>query len=358
MIKSAYTPILKTKRGESKAISNLDEHIKENIIPFFDVLSLKEGATNGNDVHEHIIKQALNISSAWKSRGFCYVDLFDISPAARGLNGIHPVTILHSRIASDNVQAIPVVGIERDISYKLAIRNLIAHGADAVAIRLDIEDIQLPSSLRERIDKLVYEIGATKIPIHVFMDFRSIEGLSADLIYNQAAKAINEIKKSYPARIVFSASAIVSNMGMFKRDSLNRVERSEYLIWKKLQNTNMQVDFADYGVVHPDYFDFDPKLIKPAAKIRYATDTSWIVIKGSCWRENTSQHHELSQMLTSQSDFRGVDSWGGEYITSSAIGRPKYGSLETWVTIDQNNHITHTVRQIAAITAKNPIEFY
>jgi hypothetical protein len=345
-----YTPILKTKRGEAKALTQLEVQVKRSIIPFFDILALKAEASNGNDVHEHMVKQTNNIVSAWKQRGPCYVDLFDVNPTARGINSAHPATIVYEKLASDLVEVIPVVGLERDISYKLAVRSAVLAGADALAVRLDAEDIQLPSVLAGGITRLVAEIGATNLPLHIFMDFRSIEHVATDVIVMQVTKAIAELRKLNPARIVFAASAMVSNMGGYKKETLNILPRRDFLTWGLISKTHPDVDYADYGVVHPDYFDFDPRLIKPSAKIRYTADGEWLIVKGVRWQSDTSQHHRLSRMLRAKVQFRGDDSWGGEYIVSAANGRQKYGTLETWVTIDQNNHITHTVRQLSRIT--------
>ena len=70
-----YTPIIKTKRGEAKALVELDSLVKKKIIPFFDVLALKADTPNGSDVQEHMVKQSLNIVGAWKQKGPCYIDL-------------------------------------------------------------------------------------------------------------------------------------------------------------------------------------------------------------------------------------------------------------------------------------------
>jgi hypothetical protein len=351
-----YTPILKTKRGEAKALIQLEDQLKKSIIPFFDILALKTESSNGSEVQEHIVKQAINIISAWNLNGPCYVDLFDVTPTARGINGAHPATIVYEKLASNLVEVIPVVGIERDIAYKLAVRNVITSGAAALAIRLDTEDIQLPSMLVERITRLVAEIGATALPLHIFLDFRSIEKIASDTIQMQVTKAMGELRKLKPARVVFSASAMVSNMGNYKKETLNVLPRRDFLIWELISKVHPDVDYSDYGVVHPDYFDFDPRVIKPAAKIRYTSDKEWIIVKGIRWQSDTSQHHRLSKMLRSKSQFRGDDSWGGEYIVSASNGRQKYGTLETWVTIDQNNHITHTVRQLSSITTLKAFE--
>jgi hypothetical protein len=346
-----YTPILKSKRGEAKALLHLSPSVKPNIIPFFDVLALKSESLSGSDVQEHMIKQALTMASGWKQQGPCYVDLFDVAPSARGIDGVHPALLVHERLASEQVHVIPVVGLERDLPYKLAIRSVVSNGADALGIRLEAEDIQLPTGLAIRVRQLIQEIGARSIPVHLFLDFRSIANQPSDIIQVQFSKALAELRSLGVARIVFAASAMVNNMGGFKKDSFNRVPRLDYLTWRALASIHSDVDFADYGVVHPDYIDLDPRFIKPAAKIRYATDREWLIVKGSRWVSDTSQHHGLSRVLCSNPEFRGADCWGSDYISTAASGRKSYGALETWVTIDQNTHITHTVSQLTKVVA-------
>lgn len=345
-----YTPMLKSKLGEAKALMRLDLQTKSNIIPFFDVLALKSGLSNGSDIHAFLEKQAINIAAAWNGRGHCYVDLYDIDPSARGYSGEHPVNIVHDKIAFDRIDAIPVVGVERDIAYKLAVRRVVGAGVDAVAIRLGSEDIQLPSMLVERVSRLVSEIGATGLPLHVFMDFRSIEHIDSDVIQMRFTRALAEVRRLNPARIIFAASAFVSDMGKVKKGALKSIPRRDFLIWEMLAKIHMAIDYADYGVIHPGYFDFDPKTIKPAAKIRYTTDKEWLIVKGSRWVSDTSQHRNLSKMLYKSEQFRGRDCWGGENIVSAALGARAFKRLEDWVTIDQNNHITHTVRQLSRIS--------
>jgi len=345
-----YSPIVKSKRGEATAIFNLSQSVKDNIAPFFDILAMEEGVLGEEKVQEHLEKQALNIIDAWSDQGTCYIDFFDLASSARCLNGVHPLTFVFGHVMCQKVRPIPVVGIERDIPYKMAVRNLIYEGVEAIALRLGKDDIQLPSSLCAKVSSLIYEIGATDLPLHVFIDFRSLEVMSSGEVEKQVRRVLEELKKINPKRIVFCASAIAPSMALFKKDSINRIERTDYLIWRNLVKSVLNLDFSDYGVIHPSYIDIDPRLLKPSAKIRYTTSSGWIIIKGSCWRDDTSQHHELSKMLSDQQEFRGDDSWGGNYIVSCAEGRPSYGSLETWVSVDQNNHINQTVKQILRIS--------
>ena len=145
------------------------------------VLALKSGLFNGNDVHTFLEKHATFVAAAWNGRGPCYVDLRDIDPSARGFHGEHPVTIVHERLSFDQVEVIPVVGIERDVAYKLAVRRVVAQGAEGIAVRLGSEDIQLPSTLAERVTRLIAEIGASDLPLHVFMDFSGSSSFRVEL---------------------------------------------------------------------------------------------------------------------------------------------------------------------------------
>lgn len=344
-----YTPILKSKAGEARALMRLDRQVKASIIPFFDVLALKPDTTNGADVQAYMEKQAINIAAAWNGQGPCYVDLFDVAPSARGYDGMHPATIIHDKISFERIEAIPVVGIERDIAYKLAIRRVVNAGADAIAVRLGDEDMQLPSVLVQRITALVSEVGAADLPLHIFMDFRSLENLASDVLQMRVTKALGELRKLKPVRIVFAASAIVANMGRFKKNTLNKVPRRDFLVWDLVAADHPDVDYADYGVIHPEYLDIDPKVIKPAAKIRYACDKEWLIVKGIKWVRDTSQHRELSKMLCDRAEFRRADCWGSEKIMSAANGGHAYRRLEDWVMIDQNTHITHTVEQLSRV---------
>jgi hypothetical protein len=349
MTEPLYTPILKSKAGESRAMRHIDSQTKAQIAPFFDVLALKTGLQNGADIHAHLEKQANNIAGAWNGRGACYVDLLDVSPAARGCGGEHPVVIVHEKLAFERVETIPVVGIERDVAYKLAIRRVMSTGVTSIAVRLGDEDLQLPSTLARKVSSLVAEVGASAADLHIFMDLRSIANQSSDVIQIKIDRALVELRKLRFTRIVFAASAIVPNMGGFKKNSINKVSRRDYLNWLLIAKRHPDVDFADYGVIDPEYLDFDPKLVKPAAKIRYTSDDHWIVVKGIKWVRDTSQHRRLAEILSKKLEFRGDDCWGARSIVSAVTGGHAFRRLEDWVSIDQNTHVVHTVRQLAKI---------
>lgn len=350
MNEAYYFPFLKTKRGEAKALQNLTAGIKANIRPFFDVLALEGGIAHPSQVQAHLVKQCGMVAIGWKNQGPCYVDLYDVRPEVRAEGGVHPLQFVMSSLLALNVNPIPVIGLGRDLAYQLSFRSLMAMEPPAICIRLEQEDLMLHEGLAERIENLVSALDAWDLPLHIVADFRGMRGNTAnagaaDVLY----EAMTEIRSLNPACIVFSGSGMVDSMGVYKRNSINRLPRIDFQAWQSLVVAGVRdVRYGDYGVVHPDYVDLDPRVIKPSAKIRYATAQEWVIVKGSSWRDNTSQHRELSQALIAVPGFRGDDSWGGNYIVSAAAGRPTYGSLETWVTIDQNAHATFTTRSVVA----------
>ena len=346
----SYSPFVKTKRGESKALKELDSRVKHSIVPFFDVLALSRGVTSESDVHKHLEKQVSMVELAWADQNICYVDLYDVNPAARALDGVHPLTLINALLEKKKISYVPVAGLARDLNYLVALRSVVNDGGSALALRLEVEDLLLPSNLKVKILTLVSELGAVNLPLHILIDCRSLVGQDVRKLKNAIQTALPVIRSLSPVRITLAASSMEANVSGFKKNTINRIKRDDLALWIDVcQAGAWDVGFGDYGVIHPDYVDLDPTVIKPTAKIRYTTGSEWIFVKGFRWIDDTSQHHHLSKQLAACSEFRGDDSWGGHYIESAAVGRSKYGTLETWVTVDQNSHITLTSKQVERI---------
>lgn len=346
-----YSPFVKTKRGEARALQELDVATKAKLLPLFDVLALSSRGEISPDVKKHLSKQAKMIQMAWAESGECYVDLFDIQPSVRLPDGGHPLHFVLNELDAAKVSYIPVVGLARDIGYLVAMRSVLQN-ATAIAVRLEVEDLLLPAGLSLRIDELLRSLGARNLPLHIILDCRSLLNQDVAKIARAARASIAETLTLSAVRTTLAASSMVSDMGSFKRNSINRVKRRDLELWMTLAQSGFPyLCYGDYGVIHPDFVDLDGALIKPAAKIRYASHAEWIVVKGFRWVDDTSQHHQLAISLQGCSEYRGGDCPGGNYIETAIAGRDKYGTLETWVTIDQSVHISLTRKQVERVLA-------
>ena len=47
--------------------------------------------------------------------------------------------------------------------------------------------------------------------------------------------------------------------------------------------------YGDYGIESPEFIELDMRVIKPAAKLIYATSNGWEVQKGGPFRDDPSQ---------------------------------------------------------------------
>ena len=117
--------------------------------------------------------------------------------------------------------------------------------------------------------------------------------------------------------------------------SIKMIPRVELQLWGKLSDGNPSVsrvpDYSDYGVVHPDLQDINPRVMRASAKIRYTLDDNWLILKGAGLQSHPrkyNQYHDLSSQLASDHRYLGANfSWGDSYIydcASEAAGAHAY----------------------------------
>lgn len=107
--------------------------------------------------------------------------------------------------------------------------------------------------------------------------------------------------------------------------------------------------FGDYAVAHHELVELDMRLIKPFAKLRYTTDDSWHIARGTPVRTHGfGQYRRLCADLAAQPYFRGRGySAGDDYIADCAVGACNTGNLSTWVWVSSNRHMTKVVDDLA-----------
>jgi hypothetical protein len=106
-------------------------------------------------------------------------------------------------------------------------------------------------------------------------------------------------------------------------------------------------------VLNPEFTEpIDPRKIKPSAKIRYTRESDWIILKGTAYRKNPKQFHQLAAGIASETGYLEMGfSWGDDYIAGCAKMQVGPGNLETWVRVDTNHHIELVSEQIANLLA-------
>jgi hypothetical protein len=351
-----YLPALKAKAGEFGAIQKLSDKAKSRILPMFEVLPVPlvwPARTPKSPLETHLDSIRTKIAKCWgKERPFL-IDFFDLPLSERTSTGAHPVSHFFSEL-EDAVSPIPVTGLDRDDDYNSAISAAVAVTKGAAAIRLLIEDIELPAKTSLPLSKMISHLGVVPQRSYLILDFRE---LREDLVSRSIPLALASLRAisrldSWKATVV-----LASGMGLdgIRSSTTSKVHRTELDLWKGvLAGKPPTVPlFGDYGVVNPEFTEpIDPRKIKPSAKIRYTRDTDWVVLNGSSYRKNPKQFHQMASGIVSDEGYAQKNfSWGDSYIAGCAKMQLGPGNLTTWVQVDVNHHIELVSQQIANLLA-------
>ncbi|MNL19526.1 hypothetical protein D3C87_1407320 [compost metagenome] len=108
--------------------------------------------------------------------------------------------------------------------------------------------------------------------------------------------------------------------------------------------------FGDYSIESPSFLSLDMRKMKPAGKIVYTTDDSWLVPKGGAFRGNEAQMIGHCKAIISSGKYSTSSfSKGDERIDETANKLNNCGNLTTWKWVGVNHHITFVVRQLSSL---------
>ena len=336
-----YIPILKFKRGELTAISDLLEPTKDSVCPLLVATPPAIDADSGDiiDTVDTVLNRYKElIIKCWKDRSFLldfwyYPDASEFFESNRDKVKAffieHPQAIPCFPVYDEGTAGRPLIdarGFGAKIGYRI-LTNL-------------IEDEELVSSTADSIHK---DPGATVCS--VILDLGFIGGAVADK--RRTAKLFLSEIEEITGVDDFSVKALTGTSfpaGIPPgRYAIHRFPREEKEIWDSLKSKDGLV-FSDYATVNPEHKDFDPRTMSLGGKIRYTLDKEFVIVKGESIKNGGSdQFRELAEMLTKMTGFRGEGfSWGDDQIISCAEGGPK-GNQETWVRVAVNQHIEFMV---------------
>lgn len=349
-----YVGILKSKAGEFSALSNLTDEVKENFTPFIDVVGPIFGDDEPEKVDEYLKKIAQKIYRSWGKDYPIFADLTDFKLTERTSEGIHLVTFFHALCAEKEIQCIPTTGLDRDIEYNKAVSSVIDVNL-GICIRLLFDDVVMPAELNFNLMSLLDELGVSRDEIHILIDFKSIKLDKIETLIDITINATNVIGSDGWKSITVASSSMPQSLSeVVKPNDLGMIPRCEYILWKKLilngKRLHRLPSFGDYGVVHPDVFDLDPKLIANSIcpSIRYTIDEEWVVVRGRPFSKyGYEQYYDLANKIVNCGYFYDVEfSYGDMLIEEKSRRMPTTGNPQKWITIATNHHITLVTKQV------------
>jgi hypothetical protein len=344
-----YVPIIKSKRGEFTAIRLLQEEIRTYITPFVDVLPPNRFASKPKTLAEQLTWTADHLAAAWQ--GSLWVDTFDVGPLVVQGKQI-AIEFLCRALRAKGLSPVPVTGFQREPAHDQAVRRLLLEAETGTCLRLEEEDLLLPTKLPALLDGKIKLLEVAPSSIDLLIDLRYLGAEPVASRIKMLVRALQCIPNLTEWRSLILAGSSMPNSleGICDRGSHGYLDRRESDIWLALQSSSVEriPTFGDYTTVPPQYAEMDTRTIAKhlGPNVKYTLDRRWYVARGQSFQKNGSaQYFSIAKNIASLPDFRGATaSQGDQFIAMRAGGGATCGNPEQWVTAAVNSHITWQAR--------------
>jgi Beta protein len=362
---TTYSPILKGKAGELRALGELAAEERGALLPLID--GPPEGVEFGMEdeekwlqietVDEAVSGYATKIRAAWDSLSPCLVDLAGFDPSLRLADGAHPLSAFFAEARAVDLAAVPVTGLERDAAQIAAVREACeAWPPLGAAIRLRGPGLADLGTLASALTRLLGEIGLEPGEVDLLIDLGSLLGSEAERLAAALPGLITALPEPEAWRsVVLCSGAFPFELGsLVKKNETGELPRRDWQLWRELVESEGPArlpSFGDYGATRADWPSaFDPFEMSISGKIVYATPDHWVVVKGEDLKKDSRQYHRLARRLRQHPDFLAATHCSGEIkVIACAEQRDGPGNPGTWVTVATRHHIEVVSRQLASL---------
>lgn len=351
----SYLPILKWRQGEYQALMRLKSQVKDAILPLIVVPPVEydfEEERPKRTVHEHIEPFAKRYGAKWGKRN-SLIDLHESLEGATMNSGTLVVTHIFDSLRSESLNAIPVVKTSHDNAHVSAIKSIVAVDKKGVAIRVKMHHLMSPA-LDGDIQKLAAYLGVNYQDVDLIIDLEVPQSFEPYTAFAKALSvAIKRISKITDFRS-FAIAGMSLNLSKIRKPG-GEPTRHEWFLYqqliKELSGTRKPT-FGDYTIESPEFISLDMRFLKPAGKIVYTTDNTWLVPKGGSFRDNREQMIIHCKTIIESGHYCGEDySAGDKRIYDTFHEIEGTGQLKTWKEVGVSHHITRVVDQLSKFHA-------
>lgn len=355
-----YVPFLKLKQNEIQSVGVLDGGIRDQIAPMYDIPRTQKVM----DEAEVIDRLRIADKELGNARGKdidykFFVDNFDVDDSV-DLGGVPQYRAVLTMLS--NYRVMPVLAFDRHPDHNVAALDFLKSrpGTD-VGIRLQMIDIESYNLTKSNLQALWADLAVAK-PDNVILliDLRIIADPADSK--KKVERFVASFQGDFPgAKVVVSGSVVPASIaGLVATNSKAHIPREEYRLWRALNATPAfkGVLFGDYGVVSPEYSDFEmePEYIssRAAPKVFYTYGDSFFIARGRRFKTHKfTQYFDISDVLVDEPFFRLITphySFGEQYIHDRSYKAPvrskKTGNPGTWIKSSTAAHITFVVNNI------------
>lgn len=352
-----YLPILKSKLGEFVALSKLSPLQMESISPLFEVTPLEWDQTERKTPRtweDHLDSFCKKFVAKWK-RNNAFIDTSLLNWEDH--DNTNRISYVYDKLASYNLSPVPVTSLITSTMFDKAFKYILKrYNINEIALRVSPGDVTNPEFENNILEMLTdYEIKPQNT--HLIFDLKEpdfsepddfAEGITAmleDFPFLSEWKTFTIAGTSFP-----SSSSIKEGTTAFSR---NEWKFYKSLI-KNLKATSYKrsINYGDYSIVNPTYFEFNPKLMSASANIRYTHHDQWIVAKGKALKNKTAftQYLGLAGKIVSSGYYFGEKYSDGDHHLAKCVRKEEGpGSPAVWMWVGHNHHFTKVLQDLFSI---------
>ncbi len=346
-----YVPILKSKVGEFDALSKLPEIQKPLIHPLFDVTPMEWDhayLTKPKTLKEHLQKFCNKALKGWP-RNNMFIDTYLI--ADKNLDGLECIEFIFQELAKNSVIPIPVVHLNSTGDFLKSIYSF--HFWGEIAIRVTIGDIT-SGEFDNKVNHILGSLDLTYSECHLIIDLKDADFSQVD----DFAEGLTDIVSGFTHYDDWKTFTIAG--GAFPSTSKIKgpaeiVPRNDWKLFNKvIQNLAAAgkvrtINYGDYSIVTPGYFEFDPKIMSTSANIRYTSSDGWLVLKGKALKKRTDWQQYFGQadeIVNSPYYMGSTFSHGDKHLKECSNRTTTSGNANTWMAVGNNHHFAKVLSDL------------
>lgn len=374
-----YVPILKWKSAEQRALQDLKEEDKQQIMPLIELVMPKVSSIyKDRDKKTKKTSEEMTSEMLEKLKGKRFeaipkevLEFWGSAPILIDFSLLHDGK-LTTQLKVDAMNAVipagielglslvPVIGLNDEAEIRKAVCALATRCGHGFCLRITATDLMNVDKLNEKIAIFLAGCGVNESEVDLLIDVKAIGEKGG--IYLQYVNLTQQIKNLAKWRnFIFASGAFPEDLSECKFGDPNFLPRFDWQNWlesfkkKSAQLTRIPI-YSDYSIRNP-IFKESLQFYSATTSIKYTLEEEWMVMKGKV------REYELylasANLLANSEHFSDEDfSAGDKFAADKANHYPIYmknknlkgtGSSEDWIYMGINHHLTLVARRVASL---------
>ena len=356
--KTVYVPVLRMKMGELEGLRLLQTDVADCIAPMLVVPPAKERKLDGQEALFPAGQDAPDVGGVlakyWAGRQV-FIDPRVLFKELGADNAVSWLPSLFSRARSQGVQAVPVssltdlerIGVD---AFKSGVST-----TTGLKFGLRIESGDLTDlTLDNRVRAVMLKMALAASECAVFADFSDADLSDPSLVSPIIRGALEQLQAIGQWRLVVFLGTNYPEKNPAEAGQTITQPRNEWHAWSEAvkfdPSTAEHMIFGDFAADCAK-IEFSGKGGRPIPHTRYATASSWLVVRGDCTGSTHEIMKEVFERIVTSGHYAGPTfSDADAYIFDVARnGAPSAGNATTWRQLNTTHHITQVVADIAKV---------